>query len=79
MAYQNSFNSAAIHLPDFLYNGTVYFQMSLAKGALLLSPGISLFYNTSYYADAYTPALNSFYLQQETKVGNYLYADFLLI
>ena len=75
LAYQNAFNSAVIQLPDFLYNGTVYFQMSLAKNALILAPGISLFYNTSYFADAYTPALNSFYLQEKKKTGNYLYAD----
>jgi hypothetical protein len=77
-AYQNTFNSAAIQLPDFIYNGSVYFQMSLAKNALILAPGISLFYNTSYFADAYTPALNSFYLQSEKKTGNYLYADFFV-
>ena len=78
LAYQNTFNSAVIQLPDFLYNGTVYFQMSLAKNALILAPGISLFYNTAYFADAYTPALNSFYLQTEKKTGNYLYADFFV-
>ncbi|MCL2040751.1 MAG: putative porin [Bacteroidales bacterium] len=78
LAYQNTFNSAVIRLPDFLYNGTVYFQMSLAKNALILAPGISLFYNTAYFADAYTPALNSFYLQEEMKTGNYLYADFFV-
>ena len=32
-------------------------------------------YNTAYYANAYNPALQMFYLQNDTKIGNYGYLD----
>lgn len=78
LAYQETFGSQNIHLPSFVYNGTFYFGFHLFKKSLYLMPGISLFYNTSYYADAYSPSLNSFYLQDDKAVGNYLYADFFV-
>lgn len=78
IAYQESFNSSVINLPTFIYSGTYYFEVYLFKKALLLQPGISLFYNTLYYADAYQPAVNSFYLQSEKEVGNYLYGDLFI-
>ena len=33
-------------------------------------------YFTAYYADAYMPALRTFYLQENVKVGNFPYIDF---
>ena len=40
-----------------------------------MQPGVSLFYNTSYYADNYMPALRMFYTQNNKRIGDYLYAD----
>lgn len=78
LAYQETFGSDAIRLPKVVYNGTFYFGFHLFKKALLVMPGLSFFYNTAYQADAYTPALNSFYLQNKQEIGNYLYADVFL-
>lgn len=75
LAYQTQFHSSAVRLPKLIYNGSYYFNIPMFKKALLLQPGFSLFYNTSYYADAYQPAVNSFYLQNDIKIGNYLYGD----
>ena len=40
--------------------------------------GFDLFYNTSYYANAYMPSLAVFYQQQEKQLGNYPYFDVFL-
>ncbi|MDR0364753.1 MAG: putative porin [Bacteroidales bacterium] len=78
LAYQESFGSEAIKLPSFVYNGSFYFGFHLFKKSLYLMPGISIFYNTSYFADAYSPSLNSFYRQNDKETGNYIYADFFV-
>jgi hypothetical protein len=56
-------------------NLTVYYTQPLFKGAALLQPGLNFYYNTSYYADAYMPALRSYYLQDKKEIGNYVYMD----
>jgi hypothetical protein len=32
-------------------------------------------YNTSYFADAYTPVFHKFYYQQSQKVGDFIFMD----
>ena len=41
-----------------------------------MQPSIVFNYFTEYYADAYMPALRTFYLQDKVKVGNFPYIDF---
>ena len=53
----------------------IFVTLPLFKGATTIQPGISLYYNTSYYADAYMPALRSFYAQGNKEIGNFVYAD----
>jgi hypothetical protein len=53
----------------------VFVTMQLFQGATTIQPGIEVFYNTSYYADAYMPALRSFYTQDKKEIGNFIYAD----
>ena len=40
-----------------------------------MQPSIVINYFTAYYADAYMPALRTFYLQEDVKIGNYPYID----
>ncbi len=40
--------------------------------------GFDVTYYSSYYADAYMPALGLFYRQNQKLVGNYPFADFFL-
>jgi hypothetical protein len=54
------------------------FSQHLFNHAAVLHPGFSIYYFTEYYADAYMPALRSFYLQHDKKVGNYPYLDVYL-
>ena len=74
-AYQTIQGTSNLRLPAFLGNLTVYFTQPLFHGAAVLQPGLNFSYNTAYYADNYMPAIQSYYLQHNTEVGNYLYMD----
>jgi hypothetical protein len=67
-----------IRIPAFVGRQSVYYGFYLFKKALYLQSGFDFQYNTAYYADAYNPALQQFYLQDAKKIGNYGYLDFYL-
>ncbi|MDP1623595.1 MAG: putative porin [Bacteroidales bacterium] len=73
--YQNVQGTTILHLPVFMGNLGIYYTQPLFNEAATLQPGLNFFYNTSYYADNYNPALRSFYLQNRKEIGNYLYMD----
>jgi hypothetical protein len=72
---QNSSNSDVISLPQFAGRMSLYFTHPLFKRALHFQAGVTALYNTSFYEDAYMPALRSFYVQHTIKTGNYPYLD----
>lgn len=74
--YQKVSDESYIRLPEFIGDLSIYYTKSLFKNASILQTGFDLRYNTSYFADAYTPATRSFHLQNDKQVGNYPYADF---
>ncbi len=76
--YQKVSDDNILRLPAFMANFTFYFNWVLFKGALKTKSGLDVFYNTKYYANAYMPVLRSFYLQNETEVGNFFYVDIFL-
>lgn len=78
MALQKATNENIIHLPAFQSRLKVGFYQPIFKKAAILQPSITLNYFTKYYADAYMPALRTFYLQNEVKVGNYPFIDLAL-
>lgn len=67
-----------IHLP--LYYGKVKlgWNINLVKDISLIQPAVVFNYFTEYCADAYMPATRTFYLQNDTKIGNYPFLDFYL-
>ncbi len=75
LAYQTIQGTTVLRLPAFLGHLNVYYSQSLFRGAALLQPGLSFFYNSSYYANDYMPATRSFYLQDVKEIGNYIYMD----
>ncbi len=75
LAYQTIQGSNVIRLPAFLGNVSLYYTRKLFNGAATLEPGLTFFYNTSYFADNFNPALRSFYLQDRREIGNSLYID----
>jgi hypothetical protein len=75
LTYQTVQGTTILRLPVFIGNLAVYYTQPLFKGAATFQPGLNFFYNTSYYADSYNPAIRSFYLQDKQEIGNYLYMD----
>src|SRR4029077_299653 len=68
-------DNVPIHLPQFVADNSIFYQNFLFQGHLLLKAGIDVFYNTAYYAYAYMPVFNQFYVQNQTKLGGYVYLD----
>jgi hypothetical protein len=79
LIYQKSENENVLDLPELAFYNSTYlthlFNFKATGGKLLLMLGFDLFYNTKYYADAYMPALNSFYRQNVRQLGNYPFFD----
>ena len=69
-------NTDVIHLPTFQGKIKLAYNITLVKNISLMQPSITVNYFTKYYADAYMPALRTFYLQNEIEVGNFPYIDF---
>lgn len=76
IAYQNASNTSFVALPEFMGDVAIFVTIPLFKGATTIQPGIQVYYNTTYHADAYMPALRSFYRQNQKEIGNFVYADF---
>lgn len=75
LVYQAVSDKDIIRVPEFMARVSIFPTLPLFGNAAIFQPGIDLFYNTAYYAMAYMPALRMFYLQDEKKIGNYIYAD----
>ncbi|MBQ3709424.1 MAG: hypothetical protein II887_01835 [Bacteroidales bacterium] len=71
-------NKDVLHLPAFQSRLKVSFAQPIFKRAAILQPSITLNYFTKYYADAYMPALRTFYLQNDVLIGNYPFVDLAL-
>jgi len=75
LVYQYISNKDIIRLPDFMARVSIFPTLPLFQNAAVLQPGVDIFYNTAYYANAYMPALRMFHLQDDKKIGNYAYID----
>lgn len=78
VVYQKVSRDDVLRLPELMAALTITFNLPLFKGALATRSGFDVYYFTKYYADAYMPALRSFYLQNEKEVGGYVHADFFI-
>ena len=72
---QTTDNNDIIHIPSFQAKAKFAYNITLVKNISMMQPSIIINYFTEYYADAYMPALRTFYLQNDTKVGNFPYID----
>ena len=68
-------NKDIIRVPTFQGKIKLAYNINLVKNISMMQPSIVVNYFTEYYADAYMPALRTFYLQNEVKVGNFPYID----
>jgi hypothetical protein len=71
---QKAWNENYLHLPLLLTKNALYFDFILVKHTPT-QIGVEMTYNTTYYADYYNPALQSFYLQNDFKTGNFFYVN----
>ncbi|ANW94988.1 hypothetical protein AXE80_01190 [Wenyingzhuangia fucanilytica] len=64
--------SAVFRVPEFVTRNTFYYENYFFKGKPLLAQiGVGFKYFTKYYANAFNPVLNEFYIQNDTKIGDY--------
>jgi hypothetical protein len=79
LLYQNVEQSSAIvNVPQLTTRNTLYYTGYVFKKAMLLQTGVTLNYFTKYYANDYNPLLGEFYVQNETKIGNFPMLDFFV-
>lgn len=78
LIYQGVSDASIMRVPELFSNTKLFYTNSLFKGALDMQLGINIRYFSSYYANAYMPALRSFYIQDEKEFGNYPYFDVFL-
>lgn len=67
-----------LNVPSFITRNTLYYSDHLFKKALFVQGGISAQYFSKYYMNGYNPLLGDFYVQNQTKVGNYPMIDVFL-
>lgn len=74
VTWQKSSDQAVLPLPDLSLYHNFYMQFKLAKKVLSVQLGADVRYFSKYYAPAYMPATEQFYLQPENgrvKIGGY--------
>ena len=71
-------NKDILRLPTFQSRLKVSYSQPIFHQAATLQPSLTVQYFTKYYANAYMPALRTFYLQNEVQIGNYPYIDLAL-
>jgi hypothetical protein len=67
-----------LNVPQIVTRNTLYFSDYVFKNAMEIQTGIIFNYFTEYYANDYNPLLGEFYVQNETKIGNFPMFDFFI-
>ncbi|QJW89413.1 putative porin [Spirosoma taeanense] len=63
-----------LRTPPFFMNARLQYEFLYAK-VLYIQVGVDLHYKSSYFADAYMPVTQQFYLQNKQRVEGYVLAD----
>ncbi|MFD2999104.1 putative porin [Pontibacter toksunensis] len=71
VAYTNTDEADKVRVPDWLLESTAYIEGFLFKKALFSQLGVQATYASSYYADAYMPVTQQFYVQNNFQVQGY--------
>ena len=72
---QYSSDQDIVRVPLFASKNSLYTDFYLFNHVLHTQVGIDLRYHTLFKADTYDPTLGVFYRQNDTEVGNYIWAD----
>ncbi|AMM52290.1 hypothetical protein TH61_15315 [Rufibacter sp. DG15C] len=77
--YYNSITGPkVIRMPEWYWTGKLYAQGPMFKNAITVQAGVEANWHSGYYADAYMPVTQQFYLQNEFKVTQYPVLDLFL-
>ncbi|MHB8260166.1 MAG: putative porin [Bacteroidia bacterium] len=76
--YQLTKDTNIIRLPNWVTTHQLYYESKLFKNNLWLQIGFQARYISSYKANAYMPATNQFYLQNDKYYGDYVFIDFFI-
>lgn len=68
---QNSSNESLLPLPTLSIYSNNYYKNEFFDGALGLQTGVSVHYNTNFYAPNYMPSTGQFFLQNQKELGDY--------
>jgi hypothetical protein len=68
-------DTVPLRLPRLVTENSIFLETYLFHHALFLRFGADFYYNTAYYGYAYMPVTDQYYLENSTKLGNYLYVD----
>lgn len=75
LTYNKMDKAPEIRMPNWLVNSRIYYQGALFKNALYGQVGIETYVTDDYYADAYMPVTQQFYLQNNFKTPNYNFTE----
>lgn len=76
--YQYVPDSSIIRIPEFVFEHSLYYETNVFKKAAQVQIGVSLFYASAFYGNAYMSSTAQFYLQDENKTGNYPFLNFFI-
>lgn len=71
--YQNISSGNVIRVPNLILNSSLFYSGKL--WTMQFNSGVHFNYYSSYFANSFNPNLNSFYIQDLTKYGNYPMLD----
>ena len=76
--FQKVSRDSILQLPMLAAKASLSYNLLLFNKVLHTQIGMSVQYNSAYYADAYNPELRMFYRQDAYKTGNYPFADIFI-
>ncbi|WP_298221080.1 putative porin [Flavobacterium sp.] len=67
-----------LNVPKIVTRNTLYFSDYFFAKALYLQTGVTFNYYTKYYANGYNPVISDFFVQNDTKIGDFPNCDFFI-
>jgi len=71
-------NDEILNVPTIITRNTFYFSEHLFRKKMYMQTGFSLNYFTKYYANEYNGAIGEFFVQTQTKIGDFPVIDFFI-
>jgi len=68
----------AFRIPPIFVNSRISFNKMVFDGKMYFSAGVDAHYKSNYYAKAYDPITQQFYLQDDFKIPDYLVLDLFM-